>query len=170
MEMLRDEVRSTDNDDENEAECSCGNQQGPAPKRRRKKNPSVLLDEETARMLGEWLEEEAQFIYNKGMTEYKDKAKVFDEKAKTLNPPPYIRSGPMHLVSLPQKPVWASYGREEWAGLRQAAHRQGEVDPQQCPFSVAPHRPTEETQGVGSPSGCGVMRARISSNSLCCFP
>ena len=87
--MPSDEVRSTDNDDENEAECSCGNQQGPAPKRRRKKNPSVLLDEETARMLGEWLEEEAQFIYNKGMTEYKDKVKVcraFNEKAKTLTP------------------------------------------------------------------------------------
>lgn len=48
-------------------------------------------------MLGEWLEEEAEFIYNKGLTEYKDKAKVyhaFDEKAKTLNPP--ISSQALH--------------------------------------------------------------------------
>ena len=91
--MPSNEVRSTgndeDNDDEDEAAGGRGKQQSAEPKRRLKKNPSVLLDEETERMLGEWLEEEAAFIYNKGLTEYKDKAKVcraFDEKAKTLNP------------------------------------------------------------------------------------
>ncbi|MPC64599.1 hypothetical protein E2C01_058717 [Portunus trituberculatus] len=92
VEMHSDEARSTDcdEDDEDEAVGSCENNRKTAPKRRRMKNPSVLLDEETERMLAEWLEEEAEFIYNKGLKEYKDKAKVcraFDEKAKTLNPP-----------------------------------------------------------------------------------
>ena len=85
--MPSDEVRSTcndeDNDDEDEAAGSRGNRQGAAPKRRRKKNPSVL-DEETESMLGEWLEEEAEFIYNKGTTEYKDKAKADIPKLELL--------------------------------------------------------------------------------------
>ena len=41
--------------------------------------------------MGEWLEQEAEFIYNKGLTAYKDKAKVcraFKEKGRTLEPPP----------------------------------------------------------------------------------
>ncbi|XP_066980090.1 uncharacterized protein [Macrobrachium rosenbergii] len=55
-----------------------------------KKNPSVILSEENERLVGEWLETEAEFIYNKGLTAYKDKAKVwraFEEKGQLLVPP-----------------------------------------------------------------------------------
>ncbi|XP_064114875.1 uncharacterized protein LOC135221057 [Macrobrachium nipponense] len=56
----------------------------------RKKNLCVILSDENERLVGEWLEHEAQFIYSKGMAVYKDKAKVcnaFDDKDKSLRPP-----------------------------------------------------------------------------------
>ncbi|XP_066950847.1 uncharacterized protein [Macrobrachium rosenbergii] len=56
----------------------------------RKKNLSVILSEENKRLVGEWLETEAEFIYNKGLTAYEDKAKVwraFEEKGQSLVPP-----------------------------------------------------------------------------------
>ena len=59
-------------------------------RRKRRKNPSVIISEEDEKRLGEWLEDEAEFIYNKGLSAYKDKAKVtraFEEKARTLDPP-----------------------------------------------------------------------------------
>ncbi|XP_064120238.1 uncharacterized protein LOC135224845 [Macrobrachium nipponense] len=55
-----------------------------------KKSLCVILSDENERLVGEWLEHEAQFIYNKRMAAYKDKAKVwkaFDDKGMSLRPP-----------------------------------------------------------------------------------
>lgn len=81
-----DNAHEGDADDDTE-----GTPEGDGPTGQgRKKNPSVILSEENERLVGEWLETEAEFIYNKGLTAYKDKAKVwraFEEKGQSLVPP-----------------------------------------------------------------------------------
>lgn len=59
-------------------------------KKRRKKNPSVLLTDAQERALAQWLEVEGEFIYNRGKTAYKDKAKIaraWEEQGAKLEPP-----------------------------------------------------------------------------------
>ena len=48
---------------------------GPASKKRRK-SAMVILSDKDERRISQWLEFEGEFIYNKGLSSYKDKAKV----------------------------------------------------------------------------------------------
>ena len=68
-------------------------QQQTAPKgvKHRKSNPCIILPDATERLLGEWLEFEVQFIYDKKCVQHKDKERIkraFEEKARTLEPLP----------------------------------------------------------------------------------
>ncbi|MPC75283.1 hypothetical protein E2C01_069669 [Portunus trituberculatus] len=75
--------RGRDDDDDDTSS------QRPAVKRRKKK-PSVILTGEQERVLAQWLETEGEFIYNRGRTAYKDKAKIaraFEEQGAKLDPP-----------------------------------------------------------------------------------
>ena len=59
------------------------------PKKRRK-SAMVVLTEEDERWISQWLEVEGEFIYNKGLNSYKDKAKVakaFARLGSRCNPP-----------------------------------------------------------------------------------
>ncbi|XP_064082556.1 uncharacterized protein LOC135198675 [Macrobrachium nipponense] len=56
----------------------------------RKKNPCVILSDANEKLVATWLENEAEFVYNKGLSSYKDKTKVwdaFEEKGRSLVPP-----------------------------------------------------------------------------------
>lgn len=59
-------------------------------KKRKRKATQVILAEETERLLGEWLEFDVPYFYNRGLPDYKNKAKqqaVLEEKGKSLDPP-----------------------------------------------------------------------------------
>lgn len=58
--------------------------------KRKRKGACVVLPAATERMLGEWLEDEADFIYDKGRKDHADRDKVFrafSDKAKSLDTP-----------------------------------------------------------------------------------
>ena len=61
----------------------------PGTKRKRRALP-VILPENVERDLGEWLEHEVQYFYDKSLPDYKNRAKqrtVLEEKGKTFDPP-----------------------------------------------------------------------------------
>ena len=61
-----------------------------AASKRKRRASQVILPDEVERQLGEWLEHEVPYFYNKGMADYKNKAKqkaVMEEKGKTFDPP-----------------------------------------------------------------------------------
>ncbi|XP_068208963.1 uncharacterized protein [Palaemon carinicauda] len=60
------------------------------PRMRRRKTTNIILPEKTERLLGEWLEFDVPFIYDKGDLRHKQKEhveRVWEEKAASLNPP-----------------------------------------------------------------------------------
>ena len=60
-----------------------------APPRKRKKTSPVFLSDEQERMLGEWVQEHP-FLYDRGLPGFKDvgkKSSLFEEKARSLDPP-----------------------------------------------------------------------------------
>lgn len=84
--MEDDHSHETEDDDDDDDDARS---QRPAVKRR-KKNPSVILTDDQERVLTHWLETEGEFIYNRGRTAYKDKAKIakaFEEQGAKLDPP-----------------------------------------------------------------------------------
>lgn len=85
---MEDDHHETEDDDDDDDDDYTSSQR-PAVKRR-KKNPSVILTDEQERALAQWLETEGEFIYNRGRTAYKDKAKIaraFQEQGAKLDPP-----------------------------------------------------------------------------------
>ena len=62
---------------------------GAGPPAHRKKSTHVFLTDEQERMLGEWVQEHP-LLFDRGCVDFKDAAKknkLFEEKARTLEPP-----------------------------------------------------------------------------------
>ena len=81
VEVLEESLAEVDDEGEGEEEDS-----QPAKKRKRK-SAQVILAEETERQLGDWLEFDVPYFYNRGLPDYKNKAKqqaVLEEKGKSL--------------------------------------------------------------------------------------
>ena len=84
VEVLEESLAEVDDEGEGEEQDS-----QPAKKRKRK-SAQVILAEETERQLGDWLEFDVPYFYNRGVPDYKNKAKqqaVLEEKGKSLDPP-----------------------------------------------------------------------------------
>ena len=63
---------------------------GVRPGTKRKRALPVMLPEDVERSLGEWLEHNVPYFYNKRHPDYKNKAKqrtILEEKGKTFDPP-----------------------------------------------------------------------------------
>ncbi|XP_068215325.1 uncharacterized protein [Palaemon carinicauda] len=69
---------------------NCEQLNEPRPRKRRRKSSNIILPEETEQNLGEWLEFEVPFIYDKGDYRHKKKEyieRVWEEKAASLEDP-----------------------------------------------------------------------------------
>ena len=58
--------------------------------KRKRRAPPVMLPDAVERELGDWLEHEVPYFYDKSLPDYKNKAKqraVLEEKGKTFDPP-----------------------------------------------------------------------------------
>ena len=62
----------------------------PVGSKRKRRVPPVMLPDAVERELGDWLEHEVPYFYDKSLPDYKNKAKqraVLEEKGKTFEPP-----------------------------------------------------------------------------------
>ncbi|KAG0715459.1 hypothetical protein GWK47_011880 [Chionoecetes opilio] len=85
-----DDEESDDDKDPPHPQSGVEQPQQPQPRKRRRKSTNIILTEETERMLGEWLEFEVPYLYDKGDPRHKQKEHiehVWAEKAASMEPP-----------------------------------------------------------------------------------
>ncbi|KAG0715718.1 hypothetical protein GWK47_011308 [Chionoecetes opilio] len=85
-----DDEESDDDKDPPPPQSGVEQPQQPQPRKRRRKSTNIILTEETERMLGEWLEFEVPYLYDKGDPRHKQKEHiehVWAEKAASMEPP-----------------------------------------------------------------------------------
>ncbi|KAG0729717.1 hypothetical protein GWK47_003411 [Chionoecetes opilio] len=93
VEQVDDEESDDDDDDDKDPpppQSGVEQPQQPQPRKRRRKSTNIILTEETERMLGEWLEFEVPYLYDKGDPRHKQKEHiehVWAEKAASMEPP-----------------------------------------------------------------------------------